>query len=468
MRGGEKLNAMMMSSMVNVGKTGNGEGFSLAKKESAGKSESFIHALEGLMKEGKETNKASLSAFSLESSEEKDFIAQLMEIDPEELLKVLYKLLEEIPTDEGFIPEDILMGEKVAAFLDVLPESWKKDLEELMDSYVSIEGLMEEFETTGDPVILLAIITSFTVKEQQGLELKSGNEFQALQQLVAAYFPQAIQGNEKTSILHQVFNQLKEFFAEAQNAQVKTAPLQVQAPTSTLAIRIAELAQLNQLASTSKTDLSRGQAKLDFQPSTLTTRIAELAHQNQLASSSAKPVVRDNQSPVLFDTSNSHMARLQQFMVHTGESQTERPQQEQFIRQFQSMLAKSSFQQLSNGVQQLNLKLNPASLGRLDITIQQVNGVLVAKMMTTTAVARDLIEGQIQHLKNAFQSQNIQVDKIEVTQQQSQQTLKDLSQGNPKEEQTAEQQSDREKEESEEEDILDFAEFLEATINTEV
>lgn len=426
----------MMLPMVNMAKINNAEELSLPKEVSSGESDSFINALATLL-QGEETDEDILNSLSLGFAEEEDFIAELMQVDAEEILEVIYELLDEIPMEEGFIPEEILTEEVVISLLDVLPESWKEDLEELMDNYVSLEGLLEEFETSGDPVILLALITSFTVKEQQGFDLKEGKGFQALQQLVASYFPQVVQNNEKTSNLKQIFHQLKEFFGEAEKSQAKATPL-------------------------------LGQAKLDSQPSTLATRIAELAHLNQLASSASKPVVRDNQSPAMvLDASNSHMARLQQFMVHTGEAQAERPKQEQFIRQFQQLLAKSSFQQLSNGIQQLNVKLNPATLGRLDITIQQVNGVLVAKMMTTTAVARDLMEGQLQHLRSAFQSQNIQVDKIEVTQQQSQQLLKDPLNDDPKKEHTPQRQSGKE-EESEEEEVLDFAEFLEATINTEV
>nr|WP_246596069.1 flagellar hook-length control protein FliK [Bacillus alkalicola] len=133
------------------------------------------------------------------------------------------------------------------------------------------------------------------------------------------------------------------------------------------------------------------------------------------------------------------------------------------------MLNRNQFQQLSNGIQQISLKLHPQSLGRLDINIQQVNGILVAKMMTTTAAARELIEGQLNQLRQAFQGQNIQVDRIEITQQQTQQTnqnpFKDSQEG----------QGENRREESLKQDDLEqqddednFQEFLQDLIDMKV
>ena len=45
----------------------------------------------------------------------------------------------------------------------------------------------------------------------------------------------------------------------------------------------------------------------------------------------------------------------------------------------------------------------------------------MAKFMTTTANAKDILESQIQSLKQAFSSQNIQIERIEISQQLNQQ-----------------------------------------------
>ncbi|ADU30754.1 flagellar hook-length control protein FliK [Evansella cellulosilytica] len=170
-------------------------------------------------------------------------------------------------------------------------------------------------------------------------------------------------------------------------------------------------------------------------------------------------------TPVLaFDLSNSHMSRLQQMVVQHGQANNATPTEQQFIRQIETLLSRSQFKNLSNGMQQLSLKLHPQSLGRLDITIQQLNGVLVAKMMTTTAIARELMEGQLHQLKHALQSQNIQVERIEITQQQH--TQNQAAKDNPEERHQQGEHSPQTTEQDEgEEELESFLELLEETIN---
>ncbi|MDG5788187.1 flagellar hook-length control protein FliK [Evansella sp. AB-P1] len=182
---------------------------------------------------------------------------------------------------------------------------------------------------------------------------------------------------------------------------------------------------------------------------------------------------KDSQGPLLnttmvsFDHSNSHMTRLQQLVIHSGDSPHDKPSDQQLLKQIQNILNRSQFQQLGNGVQQLNVKLHPQSLGRLDITIQQINGVLVAKMMTTTAVAKELIEGQLQQLRMAFQSQQIQVERIEITQQQTNNSLQREAHDN--DENQSQHFSDNDNTQEEENDENDsFSSFLEETINLQV
>jgi len=93
---------------------------------------------------------------------------------------------------------------------------------------------------------------------------------------------------------------------------------------------------------------------------------------------------------------------------------------EQLIKQFESILSKSHFQHTS-GNQKLFIKLNPEHLGALRIEIIQKESLLIAKMMTTTQAAKELLESEIQSLKHAFNSQNIQLEKIEISQQMSEQ-----------------------------------------------
>ena len=93
---------------------------------------------------------------------------------------------------------------------------------------------------------------------------------------------------------------------------------------------------------------------------------------------------------------------------------------EQLIQQFESILSKS---QLLNtgGNQKLFIKLHPEHLGAIRVELIQKESALIAKFMTTTANAKDILESQLQSLKQAFSTQNIQIEKIEISQQLNQQ-----------------------------------------------
>jgi flagellar hook-length control protein FliK len=89
---------------------------------------------------------------------------------------------------------------------------------------------------------------------------------------------------------------------------------------------------------------------------------------------------------------------------------------EQLIQQFSNILSKSQFSN-KDGTQKLFIKLNPENLGTLRIELIQKDSTIVAKILTTTGTAKDVLESQLQGLKHSFSMQNIHVDRIEITQQ---------------------------------------------------
>ncbi|MCA1053514.1 flagellar hook-length control protein FliK [Rossellomorea aquimaris] len=88
---------------------------------------------------------------------------------------------------------------------------------------------------------------------------------------------------------------------------------------------------------------------------------------------------------------------------------------EQFVKELQKILGKSQMQTQPN-MSKLLIKLYPEQLGSLRIELLQQNGVMTAKILAATSTAKELIDSQLQGLKHAFNAQNIQVDKIEVSQ----------------------------------------------------
>jgi flagellar hook-length control protein FliK len=114
----------------------------------------------------------------------------------------------------------------------------------------------------------------------------------------------------------------------------------------------------------------------------------------------------------------TNLNRAQQLALFVEQGGSKATNQEQFIKEFQSILAKSSLQN-ANGGMKLLIKLYPEHLGQLRVELLQQNGVLTARMVATTAAAKEMLESQLQGLKNAFASQNVQVEKLEIINSQS-------------------------------------------------
>lgn len=138
------------------------------------------------------------------------------------------------------------------------------------------------------------------------------------------------------------------------------------------------------------------------------------------------------------------------------------------IKQFENILARSQFSNVV-GSQKLLIKLNPEHLGALRIELIQRDAGLVAKILTTTKIAKETLESHINGLKHAFGSQNIQVDRVEVSQSMSQQQERFLS----RDQQQSQQQHSQEEQENHrhdgdglEEQSFNFS-LEEALVNTE-
>lgn len=140
-------------------------------------------------------------------------------------------------------------------------------------------------------------------------------------------------------------------------------------------------------------------------------------------------------------------------------------QSEALAKEIQNLLNRS---QISNtpGTTKLLLKLYPENLGSIRIEIMQQNGVLTARLLTSTAHGKELLDSQLHQLKNAFAQANIQMDRIDITQ-----SLQETDKNNRDQHsfgQQFKQQSSRDEKDQpphDEEESKTFSEYL---INEEV
>lgn len=135
-------------------------------------------------------------------------------------------------------------------------------------------------------------------------------------------------------------------------------------------------------------------------------------------------------------------------------------QSKEFINELQKVMNRVQFGQ-TGGVNRLVLKLFPEHLGTIRIELIQKDGMLTARILASTALGKEMLDSNSGQLRQGFAGQNIQLDKLEITQalqdsvrqeknQNFQQSFKQQQQEQPNEETNIENQ----------EKTLSFDDFL--------
>ncbi|WP_338754004.1 flagellar hook-length control protein FliK [Bacillus sp. FJAT-52991] len=132
---------------------------------------------------------------------------------------------------------------------------------------------------------------------------------------------------------------------------------------------------------------------------------------------------------------------------------------EQFIEKFSQVLGNSNLMKTPNG-NRLLIKLYPEQLGSLRIELLQQNGVMTAKILSSTSMVKDLFEQHVHSLKQAFAQQNITVDKIELSYSQADPQKFDRSSQQEQQTKQQQQQSQQQKE-TEDQPVEQFKDVLE-------
>ena len=70
---------------------------------------------------------------------------------------------------------------------------------------------------------------------------------------------------------------------------------------------------------------------------------------------------------------------------------------------------------ISNDVTTLDMRLNPESLGKVQITVSSRNGVMEAHIVAETEAAKNAIEANIATLRETLNNQDLKVEAVEVT-----------------------------------------------------
>ncbi|WP_175988991.1 flagellar hook-length control protein FliK [Bacillus sp. Marseille-Q1617] len=166
------------------------------------------------------------------------------------------------------------------------------------------------------------------------------------------------------------------------------------------------------------------QQKMDVAMSGFTSRtktwneVMQAAYNRHLPTEISREgvVTEQNRNGQAVSGNNIHISlpRTEQFTMTLSQANGQM-RYEQFVKELQTILSRSQMQTQPN-MSKLLIKLYPEQLGSLRIELLQQNGIMTAKILATTATAKELLDSQLQGLKQAFTSQNLQVEKIEISQ----------------------------------------------------
>lgn len=97
-------------------------------------------------------------------------------------------------------------------------------------------------------------------------------------------------------------------------------------------------------------------------------------------------------------------------VIQISAKDTPEQSQQSFMKQFESILQSARFNQIAKNQSQMTIQLRPHNLGFMTIKVEQVDHEIIARIITSSTAAKELIEANLHHLKNF----SIQVDKFEI------------------------------------------------------
>ena len=131
---------------------------------------------------------------------------------------------------------------------------------------------------------------------------------------------------------------------------------------------------------------------------------------------------------------------------------------EALMKEFQAILNRANFGQ-TNGMNRISIKLYPEHLGQVRIELLEVNGVMTARILASSAMAREMLDSKMHQLRNAFNQQNLQVDRIELSQTLQESSKNDREQAFNKQNQQQKEQATKQNEQQDENE-QSFQEFM--------
>lgn len=131
---------------------------------------------------------------------------------------------------------------------------------------------------------------------------------------------------------------------------------------------------------------------------------------------------------------------------------------EALMKEMQTIFKRSNFGQ-TDGTNRLLIKLYPEHLGQVRIELLQVNGIMTARILASTALGKEMLDSQLHQLRSAFLQQNLQVERIDVSQTLQDTAKNDRDQAFNQHFRKEGQETDEQQEQNDEEEMT-FQEYM--------
>ena len=131
---------------------------------------------------------------------------------------------------------------------------------------------------------------------------------------------------------------------------------------------------------------------------------------------------------------------------------------EALVREMQNIFKRSNFGQ-TGGTNRLLIKMYPEHLGQIRIELLQTNGVMTARILASTALGKEMLDSQLNQLRQAFVQQNVQVDRIDVSQTLQDTARNDREQAFNEHLKKENQEAENQQEQNDEEELT-FQEYM--------
>ncbi|WP_231607269.1 MULTISPECIES: flagellar hook-length control protein FliK [Fictibacillus] len=268
---------------------------------------------------------------------------------------------------------DQLNNETVQSLLNDLPPEMKEVVEKLLESEIDFS----EIPTNPSPELKLALLLQLVVNEE-AVPFSQKDQKQ-LTDLIGRWFP-GIKLDQKDSLTkqtEQIFGEIKKLLNES-SGNDKNAFLKV------------------------------------FETISVEKKLKSFADQAfQRYVPTAKSIEPNVSASKELQTLQSPLSPLEQWTLKVPVTGVE-GQKEQFVREVQQIISRGKLFVTESGFTKMQIRLTPEHLGNIEIQLIQKHGEITAKIIASSQGAKDALDSQLTQLKQAFTSQDIDFEKIDV------------------------------------------------------